>query len=781
MHLYFIIKQQIFTHPIKVFAFLSLILFFDWYYNCLPEKFPEKPCSTVLLDRNGKLLGAKIANDGQWRFKEEEDIPEKFKVCLLEFEDRNFYKHHGVSIRAIGRAILKNIQRKKIVNGGSTISMQSIRIIRNNPKRTYYEKIIEMFTATRLEQKFSKEEILRFYISNAPFGNNVVGLEAASWRYYGRDASKLSWSECATLAVLPNSPGLIYPGKNHQKLLHKRNRILKRLLEIQKIDSLTYDLSLQEPLPAKPLPLPQHSPHLLQKCISDGLGGNTIKTSIDVNLQLKIKQQLAKHNDILKENRIFNGAVIISSVKSGEILAYVGNTEENENSHSNNVDCIMANRSTGSILKPILYIKALESGDITPKQLLADIPLQMGGFSPKNFSKQYDGAVPANQALSRSLNIPMVQLLQNYGLEKFYFDLKNLGFTTLSKPAKHYGLSLILGGGEVKLYEINQVYNSLAQKLESNTCKPVQFLQNKKNDKPINLKLNRACIYTGFEAMVEVNRPDEDGNWKLFNSSQKIAWKTGTSFGFRDAWAVGITPDFVVSVWIGNADGEGRPGLTGIKAAGPLLFDVFGQLPKSVSWFHKPISEFYSAAICSESGLIASEMCQHIDSVLIPKTCAQTIACNYHQIIHLDKTGKFRVDCDCEDISNIQNVSYFVMPPMMERFYKLNHPNYKAIPEYRSDCKSKATDRSMAIIYPKNHSIIYVPIEIDGKLGKTIFEATHRNPQIKIFWHLDEEYLGETREIHQLILNPEIGKHKLTLVDENGNTSIVKFEVVGKN
>lgn len=763
----------------------GLFIFSFWYINCLPDTLFNDSTSTVLLDSKGNLLGAKIAADGQWRFSPGKSIPKKFETCLIEFEDRNFYRHCGISVKGIGRAIVQNFKNKRVVSGGSTLTMQLARIMRKNPPRTVTEKVFEMILATRMEIRFSKSEIMSYYASHAPFGNNVVGLEAAAWRYFGRSPDKLSWAESATLAVLPNAPGLIYPGKNHQRLLDKRNRLLKRLHETGKIDKTSYQLALSEPLPDKPLPLPQEAPHLLTRFIKEGLKGKTICSSIDLELQQKASVILQNHSSVLQENRIYNGSILITSVKSGKVLAYVGNTKSANSEQSCDVDCIVGPRSTGSILKPFLYEKSLEDGIIAPNSLVPDIPTQFGTFSPKNFVAQYDGAVPANKALARSLNIPMVRLLNDYGLEKFHRELKNMGLSTLNKPAMHYGLSLILGGAEAKLWDLNNAYTYMAQQLRFGKINTVSLLtderkaqKKKKTIKSFNA--DAACIYSTFEAMVDVNRPDEDGNWRAFASAQKIAWKTGTSFGFRDGWAIGVTPDYVVSVWIGNADGEGRPGLTGIKAAAPVLFDVFSQLPKSKQWFSVPTKYMQKTTICRESGYRATDICEKADTVLIPKTCQVVAACPYHQIVHLNKSKTYRVDSDCENVYNMSHSPWFVLPPVIEKYYKFNHPSYKELPPYKPECLQKITDKNMALLYPKANSKIYVPVEIDGKTGKTVFEATHRNVNTTVYWHLDDVFIGETKEIHQMALAPSAGKHKLMLIDENGISITVKFDAVGK-
>ena len=756
------------------------ILFLIWYAQCLPNQLFTDSTSTVLLDRDGELLGARIADDGQWRFPETKTVPPKIATCMIAFEDRNFYSHIGISLKGIGRAIVQNSKSSKIVSGGSTITMQLARIMRKNPPRTYREKVLEMLLATRMELRYSKQEILALYASHAPFGNNVVGLDAASWRFFGRNSTQLSWAESATLAVLPNAPGLIYPGKNHDQLLKKRNRLLTYLFSAGKIDRTSYQLALSEPLPDKPIPLPQLAPHLLDQLLLKGHKGKLIHSTLRKALQEKAIHQLQLHHQILSDNRIMNGAVMITDVNTGEVLAYVGNTQTHDDEHARDVNCIVAPRSTGSILKPLLYAKCLENGQLTPAMLITDIPSQFGSFAPKNYTGQFDGVVPANQALSRSLNIPMVHLISKYGVSKFRDDLRKYGLTTIRKPARHYGLSLILGGAEATLFDLNRVYTQLAQELKKGQRQEIQLMKGEsvRSFEKKQLLTNRGCIYATFEAMVEVNRPDEDNNWKLFTSSQKIAWKTGTSFGFRDAWAIGVTPDYVVSVWIGNADGEGRPGLTGVKAAAPLMFDLFRQLPTADKWFHCPRTELINASICRESGHIASELCTEVWQKKIPKTCEIEPNCPYHQRVHLDQTGKFRVDSECESVYTMQHVTRFVLPPVIERYYAINHPNYHLLPDYKPACLSKITEGAMHVVYPKSGSKIYVPVEIDGSTGQVIFEAGHRNPATHIYWHLDDYFIGETTEIHQLSLNPPGGLHILKLIDQNGVEISVQFEIL---
>jgi penicillin-binding protein 1C len=764
-------RKKIFLLKLSVFVFLI------WYTFALPKKLFNDPFSTVVESYEGELMAAHIAPDGQWRFPENDTVPEKLKTCIIAFEDKNFYYHLGVSPAGIVRAIKQNFSNGKIVSGGSTITMQLVRMMRKNPPRKYSEKIYEMILATRVEIQYSKDEILALYASHAPFGNNVVGMDAASWRYFGRKANQLSWAESATLAVLPNAPGLIYPGKNHDALLAKRNRLLKTLFKEGKIDQLNYALAIAEPIPPAPLPLPRLAPHLMQNLLVKGQKGQCFRSTLRFHQQEMVDRILNQHALNLRDNRIMNGAAIVTEIETGEIVAYVGNTNVIDAEYSGDVNCIDATRSSGSILKPFLYGGAIQDGIITPNMLLSDLPSKFGSFSPNNFSGQFEGAIPANKALSRSLNIPMVHLLKQYGMSKFHHNLKNLGFTSLTYPSDHYGLSIILGGAEVKMWDVNKVYVAMAQKLRTNQVKGVTLSKQVELRPKVNFPLSQTSIYSTFEALIEVNRPDEDNNWRAFESSQKIAWKTGTSFGFRDAWAVGVSGKYCVTIWVGNADGEGRPGLTGVRAAAPILFDIFRQLPNG-NWYNEPSNGFQNMKLCSESGHKAGKNCPNPTWKKLPRSCATSASCAYHKIIHLDQQGQYRVTNKCEETYNMKHVSWFVLPPMMESFYKANHPEYSALPPFAPACLSNISDNSIGLLYPKHGSRIVLPKEMAGNRGSTVFEASHRQKDMLLFWHIDNEFLGSTVGIHQMTVQPEPGKHVLTLVDEIGVSVHEKFEVI---
>ena len=763
------------------------------YCLWLPSKLFETKASTVLLDAHDELLAAQIAPDGQWRFPQSDSIPYKFKHCILTFEDEYFFKHPGVNPVSIYHSFRRNMNASKIKSGGSTLTMQLARMMRDHQPRTYYQKFVEILLALRIELSYKKSSILNAYCSNAPFGGNVVGLAAASWRYFGRSPEKLSWAESAVLAVLPNAPALIYPGKNQQRLLAKRNRLLEKLFAKKIIDAATYRLALLEGLPQKPFPIPQIAPHLLTRCSLDQGASRAFHSTVDKYLQEQVSELLNRHCQNLAASQVYNACALVVETETGKVVAYVGNSFSQTNAHENYVDVIQAPRSTGSILKPFLYAFMLNENKILPASLLEDVPTRIGSYGPKNFSLSYDGLVPANQAIARSLNVPAVKMLQEYGAAKFHLRLKQLGFSTFNKPTDHYGLSLILGGGEAKLWEIAGAYSSMARALmrysdardlyATNSYHPLMYLDTGEEEKPaVKLKsdlLHASAIYYTFNAMTELLRPQDYVGWAQFLSKSKIAWKTGTSFGFRDAWAVGMNGKYTVAVWAGNADGEGRPDLTGTAAAAPLMFSIFNVLDKK-KWFTRPASDLSRIKVCVQSGFKASGICEEVEFRDYPKGAEKTRPCPYHKLVHLDESGQYRVSSNCYPVSKMMHRAWFVVSPAQEYFLKQHRPEHKSLPPYLQGCENELSHNQMDIIYPRDGFKIYVPVDQSGEKSRCILKATHKNAGAVLFWHLDGEYIGSTQNFHQLSLMPKEGKHLLEITDDQGEAQECNFTVLSK-
>lgn len=706
------------------------------------------------------------------RFPPRNTTPEKIKECLITFEDKHFYHHWGVNPFAIGRAFYQNVKNKRIVSGGSTLTMQTIRLARNE-SRTFREKLIEMIWATRLEFRASKEEILSMYISHAPFGGNVVGLDAAAWRYFGHSADDLSWAESAMLAVLPNAPAMIHLSKGRKTLLDKRNRLLKQLLEKKTIDSSTYELAISEPLPDEPHPLPQIAPYLVSRFYQER-NGEYSRSTINKGIQTQIEDLAERWSNEFRRSDIRNLAILVIDIPSNQVVAYCGNVHFDQKQGGNQVDVIQAPRSTGSILKPFLYYAMLQEGSLLPDMLLPDVPVNINGFTPQNFSMQFEGAVPASEALARSLNIPAVTMLQRYGVPKFHSFLQQIGLKTINRSSSHYGLSLILGGAEATLWDVTNAYAMMGRSLLQLPQRSCSLLLPTSRITESTDPFQPGAVWQTFDALKEVNRPEEI-DWKSIPSMQTIAWKTGTSYGFRDAWAVGVTPRYAVGVWVGNATGEGKPGLVGAQTAGPVLFDIFNLLPSS-SWFTRPAGIFVEAEVCRKSGHLKGRFCDETDTLLVLPAGLRTEACPYHHLVTLSANESQRIYENCANTEPTLRKSWFTLPPVWEWYYKQHHPEYKPLPPFKAGC-GEDTFQPMQFIYPPMNARIKLPKQLDGSKGFLTVELAHNNPNATVFWHLDETYQAQTQDFHKISLQPAAGKHSLTAVDGEGNTISTTFFV----
>lgn len=741
----------------------------------------DAPRSTVLLDRNGELLGASVASDGQWRMPAGDSIPQRFVTCLLEFEDRNFHDHWGVHLPSLVRAFKQNLEAGRTVSGGSTITMQVARMSRGAHRRSLVNKGIEMLLALWIELRYSKAEILALYTDNAPFGGNVVGLEAAAWRWFGREPGRLGWAECATLAVLPNAPSRIHPGRDRRSLKAKRDRLLDRLLEAQHMDTLTWSLAREEPLPELPRPVPRSAPHLLHTLRASGLPGKRIHTTIDGLLQARVRDAAERHGKVLRANEVHNAAVLVLEVPTGEVLAYLGNLPLAGADHAGEVDIVRAPRSTGSLLKPFLHAAMLQQGERMPEQLVADIPTRYQGFAPRNYDEQFTGAIPASTALARSLNVPAVRALHEHGVDRALRMLRSMGLHHLDRSAADYGLSLIVGGSESTLWELTGAYASLARIVlqgptaEQATVHPPKVLRHEVITDTRNgasPPVGAAAAYHTLAALRSLDRAETFAGWEHFASSLGIAWKTGTSFGHRDAWAIGVTDRYAVGVWTGNASGEGRPALTGTLAAAPLLFEVFGMLPNG-DGFDMPYDLMQRMPVCRSSGHRANSSCAPVDTLWILREGLRTDICPYHRTIWVDANGTQRVRPGSDD----RPASWFVLPPAMEHFRAVLDPTYRPLPPWAAGAHPDDALEAMELMYPEPGGHILVPILLSGQHGRVVLQAAHRDPNATIHWDVDGEHQGSTRSKHDLPIEPEPGSHWLTLTDQDGRSLKVPFTV----
>ena len=694
---------------------------------------------------------------------------------------------------------------------------------------------------------------------------------------------------------------MIHPGRNRELLKQKRDRLLRILLDRGEIDTPTFLLACSEPLPDKPLPLPQYAPHLMgsdripqdvldtrQTCAgygnfssipedarqrypqhcrhsghrtglghdtrSDAMAGmdgrpeyhrhtmlhrqdsrtdkktgqadNLHITTIDIGLQRQAEAILERwHRDFGRQG-ISDIAAVVFDIRTMEVLVYCGNVSFASGRPGSQVDILQAPRSTGSILKPLLYCALLQEGNILPRTLLPDIPVNINGFSPQNYDLQFYGAVPADLALARSLNVPAVHMLRRYGVPRFHSLLSDAGMTTLTRAPEDYGLSLILGGAEGRLYEITRIYARMARQLVypyvPASAEPGMHKKAVSKfhgpDRDLVMEQDNSFPFTDLEAirwtidaLKEVNRPDEM-DWRKISSVRKVAWKTGTSYGFRDAWAVGVTPEYAVGVWAGNADGTGVPGLSGATCAGPVMFDIFNFLPSGTdrtvqssgilsdkagrkpqcTGVHEDFRskrneestllglprpdgiDYTVAEVCRESGYLAGQYCDRRDTLFLPKAATRSGACPYHKAVTVSADGRYRASAA---EPGARTVNMFILPPAMEWYYRQHHPEYIPVPPQRPDTVSDGNWSPMEFIYPENGSTVTIPRQLDGSIRGAVFNLAHSNPQTEVYWHLDSGYLGSTRYIHQMNIIASPGEHTVTVVDASGNTLSVRFTI----
>ena len=764
----------------KILLFSIPIALLLGYLFCLPRQLFRAPLSATAAAADGTLLGARISADGQWYFPPSDHVPEKFARCIITYEDKRFRLHGGVDVLSAARALRQNLTHREVVSGASTLTMQVIRLSRPDAPRTLPEKLYEMVLATRLEWRYSKRRILLLYASNAPFGGNVVGLEAAAWRYFGRSADDLSWGESAMLAVLPNAPGLIHPGRSRERLLQKRNALLDRLEQRGIIDATECMLAKDEPLPGKPLPMPDEAYHLLERCRREQ-GDGPYATTLDAVLQQRVAAIAQRHFAAYHTNLVDNMGVLVVNVHSGEVRAYYGNTRGcAPRLRGVDVDMVPAARSSGSTLKPLLYAAMLQAGELLPTQLVKDTPYNYNNFSPHNYGRSFDGAVPAHEVIERSLNVPSVRMLEDYGVERFLEDLQALGFTTVDKDADHYGLSLILGGAEISLETLARAYYYLAAKLAGDTVyESLGYLSGERRERlpARKVPVSRAAAYLTFEALSNANRPEEEASWMDFATGRRIAWKTGTSWGNRDAWSVGVTRDWIVAVWVGNSDGEGRAGMTGVAYASPVMFDVFSALQGS-GWFSRPTDEMTRLEVCHESGLPAGDLCPHRDTLWVPDVAEQPDMCRYHRLVHLDAEGRYQVNSSVCPPEQMRTEVRFVLPPAQEWYYMQKHLDYRPLPPKHPlyDAASSAAN-PIEIIYPQPGLTLVLTRGLSGTQNGVVFSAAHADPGATLYWHIDDEFVGETRGEHTLRVDPAPGRHRLTLIDGQGERRVTLFTV----
>ncbi len=766
-------KQIFGTNKIKTLIILLIVFLGGLLWPRDPVF--KNEFSTIVYDYHHIPLSVFTNNSGQWQYPPEKNapIPEKLKQCVLTFEDQWFYRHPGINPFAVARALWQDVRAGKIISGASTITMQVARI--SHPeKRTWLNKFWEAYTALWLEVHHSKQEILRMYLTHAPYGGNIVGYRTAGFRYFGKEPGELTWAEAALLAVLPNAPGLMTPGKNRNLLIQKRNRLLKRLIKNNIISMETYKLAVREPIPGHLFPFPRRIPHLASHLASNpAWKGKAVFTTIDASIQNKAKRIAKRQSKYLEQLDIHNLAFLICDTQSGAIRAYVGSPDFFDRQNNGMVDGVRAPRSSGSVLKPFLYALAMDKGLILPESKIRDIPTYYGPFSPSNADKKFRGLIRANDALKFSLNVPAVRLLYSYGQADFYEDLKILGLKHLFRSAGDYGLPLIIGGAEVTVWEMARLYRGLGRMGRFGN---LHYIKNStpSNDKQL---ISQGAAYRILNVLKNLRRPGSEYYLQLLEQERPIAWKTGTSYGQRDAWAIGVTPRWTISVWVGNFNGEGNPQLSGAQSAGPVLFDLFNMLSNDSGkiWFKEPVPALKTETLCAYSGYRATENCPKQIRVKAPVNAPVLKPCPWHKTLFVDDTHSWEVCSLCWTPGKYHTEKKLILPADVAQFLRNSGTIIPQTPEHNPNCPVHQNQNDLQILYPTPGAHLWVPRDYNGKYQRVVARAARAKPDGRIYWYLDERYLGFTQRKNEMALDLSIGKHRLLCLDDEGNQASCTF------
>ncbi|HEB9307094.1 penicillin-binding protein 1C [Campylobacter coli] len=737
-------------NALKIFSFLLLFflayvfyVYFSFDKNTLLDDFKSR-YSKILYDKNGEILSVFLNDEEQWHIKST-DIPKRLKIAVINYEDRKFYSHFGVDFLALMRAFVNNFNSTQR-SGASTISMQTIKLW-DKKDRTYFNKFNEIIQSFALENAFSKDEILKLYLSNAPYGGNLVGYEAAILFYFDKNPKDLTWAQAALLAILPNQPGLINLEKNKTKLLNKRNKLLAKLYERKLINKDIYELSLKEPLPNFK-PRKNIAPHLALRLLNDD--NKEIFSSIDKKIQLKIEKKAKEFSYTLQQKGIQNLAIILADTKTRKVLAYVGSQDFYDMANLGQINGNTAKRSVGSTLKPFLYALSIDEGIIAPESILLDVPTFFSNFNPQNANKKYYGIISAREALQRSLNVPFVSLLQDYGYEKFFYKLKTfLNFE--DENYKRYGLSLILGTKELSLEDLVKLYLGLANYGE---LANLSFIRDE-NLSGVTRMFSKGSAYLTLEAMKELQRVGLEN----YNKEKIISWKTGTSYGRKDAWAIGATPKYTLGVWVGNFNGEANANLYGVSIAGDLLFEILGLLDE-VDLEFAPSDDLMTIKLDSISKYRYDEnLNTSYIHTLYPKEANILRTSPFLKKVY-EYQGK---ELDSKDI-HFKDAKAFI---------KLDLPAY-ALHFFQQRNFKFSSKKGVNIIYPKDNLKLILAKDLNGMKGLVAKVANLNNE--KLFWYLNQKLIYEGNENTQN-LNLKEGKYQLFIISQSGEQDTVWFEI----
>lgn len=747
-----------------------------------PLPLPKDDLARVVLAEDGTPLWRFADANGVWRYPvQTAEVSPYYLDALLTYEDRWFYQHPGVNPLALARATWQNLTGARVVSGGSTLSMQVARLL-DPHSRTFHGKLRQLWRTAQLEWHLSKAEILNLYLNRAPFGGTLQGVAAASWAYLGKSPAQLTHAEAALLAVLPQAPSRLRPDRHPQRAQEARDKVLRRLGEFQVWPSSAVAEALEEPLLLAPRLEPSLAP-LLARRLNRPDSPPLIRTTLDATLQRRLEDLLLGWRARLPEYT--SAAILVVEEDSMAVRAYLGSVDINDAKRFGHVDMISALRSPGSTLKPFLYGMALDDGLIHSESLLQDVPRRYGDYRPGNFSMGFTGAVPASTALSSSLNLPAVQLLEAYGPKRFAAQMR-IGGVPLALPAlAEPNLALILGGAGSRLEDLVSGYSAFARDGRSATIRlqPDDTLR----ERPL---LSPGSAWIVRRILSGQARPDRDPRAELVQRPV-LAWKTGTSYGFRDAWAIGVGPRYLIGVWIGRPDGTPVPGQFGLASAAPLMLQVHDVLTnrdsqRGISAPVKPVpANVGVAAICWPLGQPMSRSdpnCRRqrfawtLDNTTPPTLLAldQPLGVGLMESVWVNPKG-LRVDAHCPG-AQLKNIALWPAP--LEPWLPRAERRDARLPAADPDCPPPALAASspLSIVGVREGDQLRLPAASQQALRLKISALGGSGRR---WWFLNGAPLGDSANQDSINASFEqLGRYQLSVLDEAGQTARIEFSVV---
>jgi penicillin-binding protein 1C len=733
--------------------------------------------TTVITDRKGELLHAFLTRDQKWRMRTElSEISPLLRKTIIQKEDKYFYRHPGVNPVAMLRAAINNTLHVQRTSGASTITMQVARALDHRP-RTFGSKIIESFRALQLEWKYSKEEILQLYLNVVPYGGNVEGVKAASWIYFQKAPDHLSLAEITALSIIPNRPSSLVIGRNNDRIVEGRNKWLRRFAAEKVFTQKEIADALAEPLQATRHKVPQAAPHLAWK-LKAGAAAAQIVSTIQPNTQAKVEKLTEDYIRNLRLQNIRNAAVIVVDNRSREVLAYVGSASFRDTTDAGQVNGAAAIRQPGSTLKPLLYGLCFDEGLLTPKAMMTDVPVNYDGYRPENYDQQFNGNVTVEYALENSLNIPAVKALSRLGTEKMITKLSAAGFRQVERDRNKLGLSLILGGCGASLEELTGLFCAFAN---GGQYAPLVY-QNGDTIRKRTQLLSAGSGYLVTSILSQVARPDFPLNWGATEHLPKIAWKTGTSYGRRDAWSIGYNRNYTVGIWVGNFSGQGVPGLSGANTATPLLFKVFNTIDynNDGAWFDRP-KELDQRTVCSESGQLPGPHCSNLVLDDYLPLISSTLPCTHLQEVSVSPDSSIAYCSACVPATGFMRKLYRVVPPELQDFYAARNQPYAKLPPHNPDCERPGSGSGPSITAPLNGTEYFVE---KGHPQALQLIAHTGNDVTRVFWYINSRYYKSAAPGEKQFFMPEgDGPVTIDCTDDKGRNRRIRIQVrfVGVN